>query len=109
MSTLQRHQEAQREPADSQQDSQRVGSEATKQLPTDAALRAEAEFATQTNAEVAGLSPTNTAFGAKTGAISTEPTPMPTVVGPGVRPGTALTPTLAFTGAGCKGVMGMSM
>jgi len=63
----------------------RAGSEAIKQPLTDAALRAEAEFATQTNVEVAGLSPTNTALEAGTGAISTELTPMPTVVGPGVR------------------------
>ena len=48
----------------------RAGSEAIKQLPTDATLGAGAEFETQTNAEVAGLSPTNTALGAGTGAIS---------------------------------------
>jgi len=81
----------------------RAGSEAIKQPPTDATLGAVAGFATQTNAEVAGLSPTNTALGAGTGAISTELTPMPTVVGPGVRPGTALTPTPAPAEAGCNG------
>ena len=75
----------------------RAGSEAIKQLPTDATLGAGAEFATQTNVEVAGLSPTNTALGAGTGAISTDLTPMPTVVGTDVGPGTALTPTPAPT------------
>ena len=67
----------------------RADSEAIKQLPTDATLGAGAEFATQTNVEVAGLSPTNTLLGAGTGGISTELTPMPTVVGTGVGQGTA--------------------
>ena len=104
MLTLQHHQQAKRLPADSQQ-----GSEAIKQLPTDATLGAGAEFATQTNVEGVELSSTNTALGAGTRVIATELTPMPTVVGTDVGPGTALTPTPAPTEAGCRGVMGINM